>query len=127
MPEQRSGTRWPSLLNGHVLMDDGRSVHCSIRDFSSAGARIQVSAAVKLPASFNLLFPLTQATFRVHVRWRANEETGVEFEPFDRPEILPPTDPVQAMLLEKLLKVEAEKSEIQGRLAGLLSSLEHVG
>ena len=114
-------------MGGHVLLEDGRCFHCFIRDFSAAGARIKILQAAALPDSFDLVFPLTQAKFRAHVRWRANEEVGVAFDPVEKPETVPPTDPVHAVLLERLLKSEAEKEELQVRMAALLSTLEHVG
>jgi len=110
-----------------VLLQDGSCFPCLIQDFSAAGARIKVSAPATLPDMFDLSFPLTRATFAAHVRWRTDEELGVTFEPFEKPETLVPTDPVHAILLERLLKAEAEKEALQARMAGLLSALEHVG
>jgi hypothetical protein len=108
-------------------LEDDRSFSCLISDFSAGGAKIKVADSVTLPACFEISFPLTLATFRAHVRWRAHNELGVQFESFGSPETLVPRDPVHAMLLERLFKAEAERTEMQERLAGLLSSLEHVG
>jgi hypothetical protein len=127
MRENRSRARWASSLTGHVLLQDGSCLPCLIQDFSAAGARIKVSATATLPDTFDLSFPLTRATFEAHVRWRTEEELGVTFEPFEKPETVVPTDPVHAILLERLLKAEAEKEALQVRMAGLLSALEHVG
>lgn len=126
MQDKRSSKRWPDALKGQVLLEDGRSFGCLISDFSAGGAKIKVAASVALPPSFDISFPLTLATFRAHVRWRAHDEIGIQFESVGPPETVVPRDPVHAMLLERLFKAEAEKTEMQARLAGLLSSLEHV-
>ena len=127
MRDQRSRTRWESSLSGHVLLPDGQCFPCLICDFSAAGARLTNLSAARLPDTFDLSFPLTQATFKAHVRWRGREEIGVAFDPVEKPETVAPTDPVHAILLERLLKAEAEKGELQRRMAALLSTLEHVG
>jgi hypothetical protein len=127
MREQRSRPRWESSLSGHVLLADGRCFPCQICDFSAAGARLKDLPSATLPDRFDLSFPLTRATFKAHVRWRGREEIGVAFDPVEKPEAVAPTDPVHAILLERLLKAEAEKDELQRRMAALLSTLEHVG
>lgn len=127
MREQRSGERWPSRLTGHILLDEGRSLECEIRDFSSAGAKIVVGSETRLPDAFEVVFPLTRATFRAHVRWRRGQEIGVAFEQFADPEKVVPTDPIHAMLLERLHVAELEKAAMQSRMAQLLAMIEHVG
>jgi hypothetical protein len=127
MQDKRSSKRWPGALKGHIVLEDGRSLGCVISDFSAGGAKIKVADPVMLPACFEVSFPLTLSTFRAHVRWRAHNEIGVQFDSVGSPETLVPRDPVHAMLLERLFKAEAERTEMQERLAGLLSSLEHVG
>ena len=113
MSDKRSAKRWPSCLKGEVRASDGRAIECLIHDFSSAGARLELSAFTKLPETVELYFPLKQATFRAQVRWRTETEVGLSFEA----PIAPPTDPVQAVLLEQLLKLEAENASLRLELA----------
>ncbi len=122
MSDKRSGTRWPSCLKGQVRARDGRVVDCLVRDFSESGARIEVVGTTTLPHSFELFFPLRQATFRAQVRWRGENEIGLTFE---NPEAAP-SDPVQAKLVERMLQLEAENAELRERLAGLLAPTEPV-
>ena len=113
MSDKRSATRWPTCLKGQVRAKDGRAIDCLIRDFSSTGARLELSAYTKLPEQFDLYFPLKQATFRAHVRWRKENELGLAFEA----PAAPPADPLQAALLDRLLKLEAENAALRHELA----------
>jgi PilZ domain len=122
MSDQRSGARWPTCLKGQVRARDGRVIDCLVRDFSDSGARIELNGSATLPHTFDLFFPLRQATFRAQVRWRGENEIGLTFE---NPESAP-TDPVQARLVQRVLQLEAENAELRTRLAELLSHVEHV-
>jgi hypothetical protein len=122
MSDKRSATRWPSCLKGQVRARDGRVVDCLVRDFSESGARIEVLGTAALPHSFELFFPLRQATFQAQVRWRGDKEIGLTFE---NPEAAP-ADPMQAKLVERVLQLEGENAELRSRLAELLSHVEHV-
>ena len=113
MNEKRSARRWPSCLKGQVRATDGRVIDCLIRDFSSTGARLELLGSTELPASFELYFPLKQATFQAHVRWRREDELGLSFET----PIEAPVDPQQAVLLERLLQLEAENASLRLELA----------
>ena len=105
------------------MSTDGRSVECLIRDFSAAGARIEVSDDTELPSEIELFFPLKQFTYRARVRWRGENEVGLSFDPADTGA---PADPAQAHLLERLMRVEAENAELRLETAQLRLQLEHV-
>jgi PilZ domain len=113
MSDKRSAKRWPTCLKGQVRAKNGRMIECVIRDFSATGAKVELSAYTQLPPSFELYFPLKQATFQAQVRWRHENELGLSFET----PIAPPVDPVQAVLLERLLKLEAENASLRLELA----------
>jgi PilZ domain len=115
MSDKRSATRWPTCLKGQVRARDGRILDCLVRDFSDSGARIELNGSSTLPHSFELFFPLRQATFRAQVRWRGEREIGLAF---DNPDTAP-TDPVQARLVERMLQLEAENAELRTRVAEL--------
>ena len=121
--EKRSATRWLCCLKGRVRTADGRVIDCLIRDFSAAGARIELADASTLPSVIDLFFPLKQATYRASVRWQGNNEFGLSFEV---PEIEAPTDPAQAQLHERLVRLEAENRELRLEAAQLRLQLEHV-
>jgi PilZ domain len=122
MSDKRSATRWPTCLKGQVRARDGRVIDCLVRDFSESGARIEINGSATLPHSFELFFPLRQATFQAQVRWRGEREIGLTFE---NPETTP-ADPMHAKLVQRVLQLEAENAELRARLDGLLSHMEHV-
>ena len=122
MSDKRSATRWPSCLKGKVRARDGRVIDCLVRDFSESGARIEVVGTTSLPHSFELFFPLRQATFQAEVRWRGEKEVGITFENSKAA----PADPMQAKVAERMLQLEAENAQLRARLAELLSHMEHI-
>ena len=101
----------------------GSAVDCYSRDFSSEGARLEISAGAVLPDNIHLYFPLKQATFRARVRWRRANEIGVVFE---APEMTPPSDPVQAQLLQRVQRLEAENVELRLESNQLRIQLERI-
>ena len=121
--EKRTATRWLSCLKGRVRTADGRVLDCLIRDFSAAGARIELADASPLPSVIDLFFPLKQATYRASVRWQGENEFGLSFE---APDIEAPLDPAQAKLHERLLRLEAENADLRLETAQLRLQLEHV-
>jgi hypothetical protein len=121
--EKRSAPRWLSCLKGRVRTGDGKILDCLIRDFSSSGARIEITDAGPLPSVIDLFFPLNQATYRAHVRWERDNEFGLMFE---APEIAVPVDPAQAQLHERLSRLEAENAELRLEASQLRKQLEHV-
>lgn len=123
MSEKRSSQRWLSSLKGQVRTSVGNSVDCYIRDFSSEGARLEISAGAVLPQNIDLYFPLKQATFRARVRWRNDNEIGVLFDAADA---MPPTDPVQAQLLQRVQLLEAENAELRLEANQLRVQLERI-
>jgi hypothetical protein len=123
MSEKRSGQRWLTCLKGQVQTSVGNSVECYIRDFSSEGARLEVSAGAVLPENIHLYFPLKEATFRARVRWRNANEIGVAF---DVPETAPPSDPVQAQLLQRVQRLETENAELRLEANQLRVQLERI-
>jgi hypothetical protein len=122
MINKRATKRWLSCLKGQLRSKEGHLVDCLIRDFSSAGARIEVADGASLPDNVELFFPLKKAMLQARVRWRGEGEIGLTFE---APEAALPTDPVQAKLVERLLRLEAENADLRLQTAQLRSQLEH--
>lgn len=53
---------------------------CELRDFSTGGAKIHVSALYKLPPRFVLLQHQVGVAFEVILKWRRGDLAGVAFE-----------------------------------------------
>jgi hypothetical protein len=121
MSEKRSGTRWHSCLKGSMRCKDGTLVDCLIRDFSAAGARIEITTSAKLAEVIDFFFPLKQVSFQARVRWRAYNDIGLQFEVN---ETSAPVDPAQALLAQRLLVLEAENAELRLEATQLRRQLE---
>ena len=55
------------------------SEDCIIRDISKTGAKLEIPARLKLPASFNLVIPSKHSMRPVRCIWRRRQYLGVEF------------------------------------------------
>ena len=79
MIEQRAAERVATSLLGTMVFENGVAT-CLVRDYSSSGARLQVSRTMLLPDRFDLRLSRSGLQHRVHLRWRSSEEVGVAFE-----------------------------------------------
>jgi hypothetical protein len=77
---RRGGHRARTLLAGKIVTAQGLNVlDCTIRDFSSGGARVRISAATLLPSTVSLLVIKEGLLFEANVAWRQGDETGLVF------------------------------------------------
>ena len=121
MDDKRSSPRLRSFLKGRVLFNGGQnSLECLIRDLSSAGARLELSASVTLPDRFDLYLPHRDETCKVHIQWRRGSQLGVAFDHIES-EHAAPGEMDMAGRVEKL---EAEVGLMRLMLAQMKSDLE---
>ena len=78
--EKRTSLRRQTLMEAHILDPQlGMLTKCTVRDFSSGGARVEVEHGVNLPSVFWLKIhgdgPLRYCT----PKWRSKHAIGVEF------------------------------------------------
>lgn len=79
--ERRGDLRARTLLSGKIIVGDGlMSADCVIRDLSLKGARVRVSAAVRLSSPIGLLIVRDGLFFDAAVAWRRVDETGLIFK-----------------------------------------------
>jgi hypothetical protein len=94
-PDRRDGVRVAARLAGKLISADG-FLHpdCTVLDLSLNGARVQISAIIRLPPPAALLLIDEGLLFDAAVAWRRGNETGLVFtsrhdlsegEPPDRP------------------------------------------
>ncbi len=94
-PDRRDGVRVTARLAGKLISADG-FLHpdCTVLDLSLNGARVQISAIIRLPPPAALLLVDEGLLFDAAVAWRRGNETGLVFtsrhdlsesEPPDRP------------------------------------------
>jgi PilZ domain len=77
---RRRASRPRTLLAGKIIAKEGLSIlDCTIRDFTSSGARVRISAATALQPKVSLLVIKEGLLFEANVAWRHGDETGLSF------------------------------------------------
>jgi hypothetical protein len=77
---RRIASRSRTLLAGKIIIGEGLiSPDCVIRDLSSSGARVRISAETDLPPTVRLLVIKEGLLFEANVAWRRDDQTGLVF------------------------------------------------
>ena len=122
MDEKRTSPRLRSFLKGRVVFNGGQtSLECLIRDVSSAGARLELSASITLPDRFELYLPHRDTTSKVHVQWRRGSQIGVAFDQVESAPVMPAAPHDVAARVQQL---EAEVGLLRLLLAQMRAELE---
>ena len=122
MSDKRTTPRLRSFLKGRVVFNGGQnSLECLIRDISSTGARLEVSANVTLPDRFDLYLPHRDETCKVHSQWRRGSQLGVAF---DHIESAPAAPPQPQDVASRVQQLEAEVGLMRLLLAQMKSELD---
>jgi hypothetical protein len=78
--ENRETDRRRVLKRGEIVFNAGRStIDCTVRNFSSKGARLEVASVVGIPNTFDLLIA-GNSKQPCRIAWRRLKEIGVSFE-----------------------------------------------
>jgi PilZ domain len=78
--EGRSATRRRMLKAGFIAYNDRRStLACTVRDLSSTGAHLRVTASASAPDTFDLIIELDGFEVSCCVVWRTTTDVGVRF------------------------------------------------
>lgn len=78
---RRATERQPSFLGGTIIYNRHRwSTPCIVKNLSSTGAKLTAKNLPVLPDSFELHVPQKNATYNVHLKWRAGDVIGVEID-----------------------------------------------
>src|SRR3954468_24280002 len=105
--DQRVAPRLKALLAAKMSFRNGQSaLDCLIRNLSDTGAKLIVSAAVRLPDCFDLLIPPKSVTRRVRIVWRRGEAMDIRFDE-DAPRS-ESSDPDASSLKRRMRELEAE-------------------
>jgi len=124
MTDKRTSPRLRSFLKGRVLFNGGQnSLDCLIRDMSTTGARLELSASVTLPDRFDLYLPHRDETCKVHIQWRRDTQIGVAF---DQVQSAPPMPSAPQDVAARVEQLESELGLMRLLLAQMKSELETV-
>lgn len=103
-----------------IVFNNGASkIDCTVKNISSAGARIDITAAVGLPNEFDLQIPHRRETFRAQLLWRERDSIGVRF--------LASTSQSAPEPARATSDLEAENARLRKRVRELTRRLEDLG
>jgi hypothetical protein len=78
MSEKRSASRRRLLKTGFIIISDkAPKIQCTLKNVSEAGAALQVSTTVGIPANFDVILDGTRP--RCRSQWRTDTKIGVRF------------------------------------------------
>lgn len=114
MQNRRQAVRGRTYLGARIVFNHRySSMDCLVRDLSTAGAKLIVSASVTVPIEFDLEFGRSQETRRVRIAWRSGDELGVVFADQAASSEVIPLD-----VHRKLKAAEMERDRLRAVLAG---------
>lgn len=114
MIERRKFRRARTILGGVICFNGRQStVECSVRNLSTAGARIHFTNTALLPDEFDLAIPRKERTWRVRTIWRAEDTAGVAFFETAETPVLP------LDVSQKIERLKAQNRALRRRVADL--------
>jgi hypothetical protein len=119
MVERRQSTR-ARVIYGGVLTYNRRqsTIECVIRNFSEDGAKVEFDNPAVLPDLVDLLIAKKDRAFTARIAWCQAYEAGLAFQSLEQ------DAPIPLDWARRLRACEAERRELQDRIAKLLSSAE---
>ena len=79
MDEHRKSQRRRTYKGGSISFGSAPSIECIIRNISTTGACLEVTADVSIPDSFTLIIKPEGLRRSCRVAWRAAPQIGVRF------------------------------------------------
>ncbi len=124
MSEARKSERVRSLLSARIIFGNNSStLDCVVKNFSSAGARLQISDTLALPTEFDLFIPHRGRSYRARIIWRGEDLLGAEFIDPHSGDHAPIAHEAEADQIDRLMKenakLRAQVLELKQRVAQL--------
>jgi hypothetical protein len=79
MMEKRAVPRHKVFKHG-TLAFYGGTVHCTVRNISASGARVDIASSINLPHAFTLVIESDNLLRRCHAVWSRERQIGVAFD-----------------------------------------------
>ena len=79
MTQPRKAERIRSFMSAQVMFGAAPAIDCLVKNFSSAGVRLELADRLPLPNEFDLNIPHKGRTFHARVAWRGDGIVGAEF------------------------------------------------
>jgi hypothetical protein len=77
--EHRIAQRRRVLKAGSITFAGGAAITCTVRNFSSTGAALEVVSPVGIPDQFKLIVEMEHSVRLCEVVWRKEKRIGVRF------------------------------------------------
>lgn len=120
MLERRSVARQRSFMQGRIYFNHRRSsMDCTVRDFTSKGARLECSETVALPDVFELYIPSKDEYFRARLAWRKANLIGISWAPEQAPQAAAENARSGDPIADRIAKLEQEVARLHERLDAL--------
>jgi hypothetical protein len=82
MDERRIKARTRSFKAAKIKLPKGAAViDCVVKNFSAAGACLDVASPVGIPEAFDLFFEADHTSMPCRVVWRKAHRIGIRFQP----------------------------------------------
>jgi hypothetical protein len=95
-PQKRASVRSKAFLKALIRLENGDvTIDCVVRNISLSGAKLGVPRMYVVPTKFELEIPQRGAALQCVLKWRKDDEVGVEF--LDSTELLPHAPRAQSM------------------------------
>jgi hypothetical protein len=116
MVERRQSARARVIYGGVIAYNRRQStIECVIRNFSEGGAKVEFDNPAVLPEVIDLLIAKKDRAFTAKIAWRQANQAGLAFQSAQQ------DAPIPLDWARRLRACEAERRELQDRIAKLLS------
>ncbi len=120
MAEVRQDERVRAFLRARIVFNNNSStIDCTIKNFSSSGAKIELDSTLSIPAEFDLDVPQKGRVYRARMMWRDANSLGVRF--------LEKAEPDAVEIGSQAARLERENKRLKATIAHLTKRLEAVG
>jgi hypothetical protein len=79
MSERRNTYRYSTCRSAKIILKDGRSIDCLVRDLSTSGARLEVANPKQVSDRFTLAILGSWNKHPCRVAWRKDNMIGAEY------------------------------------------------
>ena len=114
MQDRRESVRGKVFLGGVAeIDDDGSTMDCLVRNFSPAGACVEIDSSARLPEQMSLTIPRKGRSYLAHMIWRQANRVGFALRAMVADA---PANDIDA----RLRRSEKKKRQLQRRIDELL-------
>jgi PilZ domain len=77
--QRRVAKRQRVLKSAKIVLDDWRSIDCTLRDVSETGAKIIITSTSNIPQKFRVFFAADSTIRDAQIAWKQHDMLGVHF------------------------------------------------